>query len=124
MTEFVVIRFSAVESAVQWIYVDDNGTRQSRLATGSIEQAAGEIGDRKVIVLVPATDVLTTSVHVPIRSGAKLRAALPFALEESLADDVEDLHFAAGTPRESGRLPVAIVARDKMDAWLDRRRMC
>ena len=118
MTEFVVIRFSATDSAVQWICVDDNGTRQSRVATGSIDQAAIEVGDRAVIVLVPATDVLTTSVHIPVRGAAKLRAALPFALEEDLADDIESLHFAAGKPRASGRLPVAIVARDKMNEWL------
>ena len=118
MTEFVVIRLSATDRAVQWICVDDNGTRQSRLANGSFEQVAREIGDRAVIVLVPATDVLTTSVHIPIRGGAKMRAALPFALEENLADDVDNLHFAAGAPRENGRLPVAIVARQKMDEWL------
>ncbi len=118
MTEFVVIRLSAADSAVQWICVDDNGTRLSRVATGSIDDAAREVGDRAVIILVPATDVLTTSVHIPIRGGAKLRAALPFALEENLADDVESLHFAAGKPRASGRLPVAIVAREKMDEWL------
>ncbi|MCH7536674.1 MAG: hypothetical protein IID57_02355 [Proteobacteria bacterium] len=120
MTEFVVIRFNATDSAVQWILVDDNGTRQSRVATGSLDQAAGEVGDRAVIVLVPATDVLTTSVHIPVRGAAKLRAALPFALEEDLADDIESLHFAAGKPYASGRLPVAIVAREKMDDWLSR----
>ena len=119
MTEFVVIRLSATDSAVQWICVDDNGTRLSRVATGSIDKAAIEVRDRAVIVLVPATDVLTTSVHIPIRGGAKLRAALPFALEENLAADVESLHFAAGSPRASGRLPVAIVAREKMDDWLN-----
>lgn len=118
MTNFVVIRLSATDRAVQWIFVDDKGTRQSRLASGSIEQVAREIGDRAVIVLVPAIDVLTTSVHIPIRGGAKMRAALPFALEENVADDVENLHFAAGAPRENGRLPVAIVARQKMDEWL------
>ena len=120
MTEFVVIRFNATDSAVQRILVDDNGTRQSRVATGSLDQAAGEVGERAVIVLVPATDVLTTSVHSPVRGAAKLRAALPFALEEDLADDIESLHFAAGKAYASGRLPVAIVAREKMDDWLSR----
>lgn len=120
MAEFVVIRLGVADHPVQWIRVDDNGTRRGNLATGSLEQAARDSADRTVIVLVPATDVLTTSVQLPIRSGAKLRAALPFALEENLADDIDSLHFAVGAPRESGRLPVTVVAQDKMDAWLAR----
>jgi general secretion pathway protein L len=69
-------------------------------------------------VLVPATEVLTTTADIPIRSGPRLRAALPFALEESLADDVDTLHFASGARRENGKLPVAVVARARMDEWL------
>ncbi len=120
MAELVVIRLGAADQPVQWICVDDNGTRRSDVSTGSIDQAARECGDRKVIVLVPAIDVLTTSANIPLRGGAKLRAALPFALEENMADDIESLHFAVGPPYESGLLPVAVVARDKMDAWLSR----
>ena len=70
-------------------------------------------------MLVPAADVLTTTVDLPIRGGSKLNAALPFALEEHLADDIETLHFAAGRARENGRRPVTVVARSKMDAWLE-----
>ncbi len=118
MAEFLVIRLQpASDQDVEWIVVDDNGTRRSRPASGSLEQAAIEVRNRTVIVLVPATDVLATSVRIPVRGGARLRAALPFALEENLADDVESLHFASGTRRESGELPVAVVARAKMDEW-------
>jgi general secretion pathway protein L len=47
-----------------------------------------------------------------------LQAALPYALEEYLAEDVETLHFAAGSKRTSGRTPVSIVSRSKMDDWI------
>lgn len=118
MAEFFVIRLGlAYERGVEWIAVDDNGTRRGSPGSGTLEQAAIEASGRSVIVLVPATDVLTTTVDVPIRGGARLRAALPFALEENLADDIDSLHFASGTRRESGQLPVAVVARAKMDEW-------
>jgi len=119
MAEFFVIRlgFSAAQG-VEWIVADDAGTRRGIPGSGTLEQAAIEAGSRPVIVLVPATDVLTTTVDVPIRGGARLRAALPFALEEHLAEDIDSLHFASGTRRESGHLPVAVVARDKMDEWI------
>jgi general secretion pathway protein L len=119
MAEFLVIRLGRTSAdAAEWIAVDNNGTRRGAPGIGTLEQAANEVGGRSVIVLVPAIEVITTSVHVPIRGGARLRAALPFALEESLAEDVENLHFASGTRRDSGKLPVAVVSIEKMDEWM------
>ena len=120
MAEFLVIRLGhASNQEVKWIAVDNNGTRRSEPTSGTLEQAALDIEGRSVIVLVPATETITTTVYVPIRSGARLRAALPFALEESLADDVDNLHFASGVRRENRQLPVAVVAHETMNEWLD-----
>jgi general secretion pathway protein L len=119
MAEFVVIRLGkAPDRQVEWIAADDNGTRLSPPAAGTLAEAAAGVRGRPVIVLVPATEVLTTTVTLPARGGARLLAALPFALEEQVAADVETLHFAAGEHRESGVRPVAAVAKDTLDAWL------
>ena len=74
MTDFVVIRLRATTETVEWVHVDSNGTRQSGVSSGTLENAAADIGERKVIVLIPATDVLTTSTQIPVRSSAKIRA--------------------------------------------------
>ena len=119
MAEYLVIRLGhEPDQRVQWIAVDDNGTRRGEPGSGSLADASVAAVARPVIVLVPATDTLTTTVNIPVRGGSRLNAALPFALEEHLADDVDTLHFAAGTRRESGLRPVAVVARDKIEAWL------
>ncbi|MCH9693717.1 MAG: hypothetical protein K0U72_04330 [Gammaproteobacteria bacterium] len=122
MSEFVVIRLAAEGLPVQWVAADSSGALRTRMSTGSLEQAAHEVAGRNVIVLVPSMDVLTTTVKMPIRSVSKIRAALPFALEEDLADDVDDLHFASGPRRDGGRLQVAVVSAATMDAWLLRLR--
>ncbi len=123
MSEYFVIRLGATsDDEVEWIVADDNGTRHGAPESGSLDAAAQNVAGRAVIVLVPGTDVLTTSVELPIRSTARLHAALPFALEEHLADDVETLHFAAGRRREDGQRPVTVVSREKMDGWLRRLR--
>lgn len=123
MAEYFVLRLGLKSSeAVEWIVVDDSGTRRSHSVTGSLSDAAKDAGGRPVIVLVPGTEVLTTSVDIPVRRGTRLNAALPFALEENLAEDVENLHFAAGPRRESGVRPVAVVGRAKLDEWLQQLR--
>ncbi len=120
MTEYVVIRLSADSSSVQWVMADSNGTRLSGVSSGNLEQAAAASAERSVIVLVPSVDLLSTSVHIPARSTAKIKAALPFALEENLAEDVEDLHFSVGQRQDGNRMPVVVVSDAKMADWMQR----
>jgi len=120
MSEYLVIRISEDPyQSASWIAVDSSGARRGSPATGLLSNARTDIGDREVIVLVPSAEVLTTSVDIPIRGGAKLQAALPYALEEYLADDVEKLHFAAGSRRSSGRTPVSVVNHERLRSWLE-----
>lgn len=120
MAEHLVIRLgNNPQHAAHWIAVDDNGSRLSPPVTGTLAEAAKDIGDKSVIILVPASSVLTTTVDLPIKSGARLRSALPFALEEQLADDVENLHFAHGKRGDDGLLPVSVVAHAQIQEWLD-----
>ena len=121
MTDYLVIRLDQDRNkAANWIAVDSNGTRLSPPVTGPLAEARKDVRGRAVIVLVPATTVLSTTADIPLRGGSRLLAALPFALEENVADDVENLHFAAGERQESGLLPVAVVAHEHMRDWLQR----
>ena len=119
MSEYLVIRVGdSVDAAAEWIAVDANGARRGPPMSGSLAEASADVAERDVIVLVPSADVLTTTVDMPIKGGAKLQAALPYALEEFLADDVDQLHFAAGTRRSSGLVPVSVVNSEKLQQWL------
>jgi general secretion pathway protein L len=57
-------------------------------------------------------------VELPARRASELRQAVPFALEERLAEPVESLHFALGR-RSGDRVEVALVARDRIAGWLE-----
>ncbi len=85
MSEFLVIRLGDNANELsQWMAVDSSGARRSQPVEGPLHEAVNEVHDRDVIVLVPSAEVLTTSVDIPVK-GAKLQAALPYALEEYLA---------------------------------------
>lgn len=119
MPEFLVIRLGENPAdPAHWIAIDSAGGRRSPPVTGPLAEAVNDIGDRKVIVLVPCAEILTTSVDIPVKGGARLHAALPYALEEFVAEDVDNLHFAAGSRRSSGRTPVSVVSREKIRGWL------
>ena len=81
-----------------------------------LRRAAG----RHVCVLVPGTDVLLAEPELPVKAGTKLQQVVPYALEEQLAEDIDDLHFAIGKrAADSATTPVAVVAHSLMDEWLD-----
>jgi len=75
---------------------------------------------RHVVLFVPGSDVRLASVQVPARAAARILQAAPYALEDQLAEDVDTLHFAVGTPgaADDGAHPVGIAARSRMDGWL------
>lgn len=120
MAEVLVIRLGErAPQAAEWIVVDDQGARIAPPVIGPLSAAAIDARDRRVVVLIPSTDVLTTTANIPLKSPSKILQALPFALEEALAEDVESLHFAAGARGDDGEIPVAVINRDTLEKWLD-----
>lgn len=102
-----------------WIVVDARGAIVEPPAGGPLSLAAPAASGRHVCVLVPGTDVLLMEPDLPTKAGTKLAQMVPYALEEQLAADIDDLHFAIGRrTADSSRTPVAVVARALMDEWL------
>jgi general secretion pathway protein L len=73
--------------------------------------------DARVVAVVPAEAATLLRVSLPARRAAELRQAVPFALEERLAEPVESLQFALGR-RSGDMVEVAVVARDRLAGWL------
>ena len=73
----------------------------------------------KVVLLIPDNEVSLAETIIPSKNKKQMLQALPFALEESLAEDVEDLHFSA--LRESDDLPVkaAVINHARLGFWID-----
>ncbi len=121
MSESLVIRLDPAPcDTATWVAVDATGALLDQPAAGPLAAASPAAAGRQVIALLPALEVLRTSADVPLKAGSRLLQALPFALEEQLAADVDELHFAAGSRDEHGRVPVAVVRRDAMAAWTQR----
>lgn len=107
---------SAEEDSWRWLRLDDSGVPQGGIHAGSLTDAAGEAAGLRVVVLAPGKDCLLTQVDIPGRSRQKLLQAVPFALEEQLSDEVENLHFAVGAAMVEGAWPVAVISKAYMEA--------
>lgn len=113
MSDMIVIRPSPGEAGCTWMV--DGGA----VDAGELGAAAAVADGRPAVVLVPGTEVLLARVRLAVRNRERARAAIPWALEDRLAADVDGLHFALGR-FDGEQWPVAVVARGLLDDLLAR----
>src|SRR3984893_1596222 len=116
MADWLLLRLPRTpEEPATWLVADARGAPAGPVQAGPLTLAAARAAGRRVCVLVPGTDVLLAEPDVPVRAGAKLQQLVPYALEEHLADDIDDLHFAIGRGGGRGpRAPVALGGRARL----------
>ena len=120
MPETLVIRLPEQnQQHAEYLVVDSNGAPLGEAQSDSLETAAELSAGRRVICLAPASDIYRTRADVPLRNKNRIRQALPFALEDQLARDLEGQHFAFGKRDKDGLIPVAVANEDRVAEWLE-----
>jgi general secretion pathway protein L len=118
MPQTLLLRLPAPgHEETEWLTLDETGAATPTRQRGPLPLAAAVGRTGKLIVLAPSTQILLAEPELPPGSGAKLARAVPFALEEQLTEDVDQLSFAIGRRRERGT-PVAAVSRSMLMAWV------
>ncbi|KMT64615.1 type II secretion system protein GspL [Catenovulum maritimum] len=127
MSEQLYIRLgSKREQPVFWLIWSDtekeviaSGELPSAFELASLEQRAG---GRNASILVPSSCVSFKKVITPAKANRQVLQALPYMLEEELANDVDELFFAIGdkySADEGNVLETAVVSQEQMTEWLD-----
>jgi general secretion pathway protein L len=106
---------AGIESTVQW-YSPDSGLPS--VEEGTLEHAGLLTVGYRVVVVVPATEVLILESDIPTRKRQRILKALPFVLEEQLAEDVEQLHFAIVSCQGAEKVTAAVISKQRMASWL------
>jgi general secretion pathway protein L len=130
MAEKLYIRLgSNAKDAVHWLIFSDD--EEGIIASGelpnadALAQLAEKSKQREVITFVPASDISLKSLKVPSKSVKAMRLAVPYMLEDELAQDVEDLFFAYNDIKieaSEDNCFVAVVEHEQLKlwkAWLD-----
>lgn len=82
--------------------------------------AASQLADgTEATVLLPGELAILNCVQLPARSQRQALQALPFVVEEQLADDIEKVHLSVGIRRADGRWPVLVVDLGIMASLID-----
>jgi general secretion pathway protein L len=119
MPQTLLLRLPAPgQEETEWLTIDPASESGPTRQRGSLTLAAAVSRSGKVVVLAPAAQILLAEPVLPPGSGIKLARAVPFALEEMLTEDIDQLSFAIGRRSSGGATPVAAVSRDALHNWL------
>lgn len=113
MSECLLIRIPAEGAELQWVWLDKNQPTYNDLTQAASAASA-------ICVLTPSEHIFLTAAALPPLAPSRLLKAIPYALEDQLSMDTEDLHFAF---LRAGRLTpvnIGVVSKAQMEKWLER----
>lgn len=96
------------------------GDEQSLSDSAVRERLAAALAsdDHNIVFAVPGADVRLFDLEVTREEKRHIEQALPFALEERLSEDINDLHFSR-VALDDESFAVAVVAKQRMERWRD-----
>ena len=113
------------EIGIEWLIKETNGTVRGFGVTDY--RGLGDIADPNVdwlsnpentVVIIPSHFVLMVSCEVPGRSAGQIKRALPFAVEEFVASDIEAMHIAHAPIKPGHPVKCNIVTNEQIESWL------
>lgn len=117
----LILRLGAPDRPIAWrLFSHGQPERAGAWSPGDDDPTLRELAAHyPAWVLVPASDCAFHSVTLPAGLRQRPQQILPFLLEEQLATDVEEVHFAL-LHRQKNICHVAALQRQKMREWLAR----
>lgn len=84
---------------LSWVYKNVNN--ELKLAQGLLSDAAVASAQSHITVVLPGEDVLFLKAEIPGKNIQHVRQAVPYALEDSVIDDVDELYFAVSKSNDA-----------------------
>jgi general secretion pathway protein L len=116
LRDVLLIHWHGVDQPLDWLRIDANGRIGGVLREQSPPASAIDAA-REIIVLAPSESITLLSTALPAKQAEQARKAAPFAVEEQIAGNVENLHFAVA-PNGPGQWWVAAIQPELLGAWL------
>ena len=125
MSEYLLIHYiPGQQDDLQYWALGGDQHPSITLGHGKLEELGAIARGKSVSVLIDSHYTTLKSVSVPSKNRSKQLLAIPFAMEDSLAEDIEDTHFAlgkilAGSDDKDNRLPVIAINRELLRTTLE-----
>ncbi len=107
-----------------WVFIQANGEASSVIESGPLHELAEKnknaLADTTYInCIINAELVSYSEINIPAKNRQRALQAIPFALEDQLAEDIDQLHFAIGKPSDN-TYPVISIAHQALKDLLEK----
>ncbi|MEM7195373.1 MAG: type II secretion system protein GspL [Pseudomonadota bacterium] len=115
--------YISLEKPYHWATVDRKSGLVDRGEAAELDQFRPPAKVEEIVGVAPGEFVTVRSAEVPGKRINNVQSALPYALEESLTEDVDDLHFALLDWEPEKPAKAAIVSRQQLKSWIEHFRL-
>ena len=98
---------------LSWVYESENS--ELKLAQGLLSDAAVASAQYHITVVLPGEDVLFLKAEIPGKNIQHVRQAVPYALEDSVIEDVDELYFAISKSTDN-QYNVAVINKHYLES--------
>jgi len=92
-----------------WSLCNEAGELTGRISTGTLQELSAAAERQHAIVLLNSQCLHINQLHLPTQNLQKMLKAVPYAIEEFIAEDIDDFHFViAKNKRDNSTAVVGI----------------
>ncbi len=117
--QWLIIKISSPDATTAEYAFLDKDSEQNQFSRSGWQQLQELSNNRRVILLIPTEDVGLHHVDLPSASHKQLSKAIPFALEDAIAEDIDELHFSFHRESADKDINVAAISEQRLQQWLD-----
>ena len=113
MSETLLIHYN-IENAHQatWALCNDTGELTGKISSGTLDELSEAAANHHTVVLLNSQCLHINQLQLPTQNLQKMLKAVPYAIEEFIAEDIENFHFVI-TRNKHNNL-VAVFGIDKI----------
>jgi len=102
-----------------WSLCNDAGELTCKICSGSLEDVHELATAHHCVVILDSQCLHINELQLPTQNKQKMLKAVPFAVEEFIADDIENIHFVIAKSKTSATTSVVGINKSTLQAVID-----
>jgi general secretion pathway protein L len=120
MSDTLLIHYNIENNnQASWALCNDAGELTSRITTGPLVDLQDLTAKHLSVVLLDSQCLHINELQLPTQNLQKLLKAVPFAIEEFIADDIENIHFVISKSKASNTTNVVGINKSTLQLIID-----
>jgi len=106
-------------NSVSWVFAKEEGVAVTEAQVGNLHDLSTICAGHKVALIIPSTLLTFAQVQLPVTDRERMLRALPYAMEDRIIDDIDNMHFSINA-WNNNQASLSAISRQQMDNLIER----